>query len=292
MADISAQLVAKLREMTGARLMDSKKALAETQAEHSGKGEAAWLTAGETWLRTKNMDKGGSMQTSAERVAKEGLLGHFLADDKRVMTVVELSANTDFVAKNAEFLKLLSDLVELAHKNKLDTAEKLGAATINGQTVTDAVKLLAGKIGENISLKRVVRVEGEIGFYIHHDNKQGAIVELAGVTGEKAHALGKDIAMHVVFAKPNYLVREEVPADLVKKEQDIATEKLKTDPKMASKPPEILAKIVAGQINKFYGTLVLPDQPYYKDGAKNVAQILKENGATVKRFERFEIGAI
>lgn len=292
MAVINAQMVAKLREKTGAKLMDCKKALVETQAEFSAQGEEAWIAAAETWLRKKSLSAGEKIQGSAERVAKEGLLGHFLSDDKRVITVVELSANTDFVAKNAEFLKLLSDLVHLAHTNKIDSAEKLGAMQMNGQPVSEVVKSLAGKIGENISLKRVVRFDGEIGFYIHHDNKQGAIVEVTGITGEKAQNLAKDIAMHIVFAKPSALSRDEVSQDLLKKETDIAMEKLKADPKNANKPPQILEKIVAGQVNKFYSTLVLPDQGYYKDGAKTVAQILKENGATVKRFERFEVGAI
>jgi elongation factor Ts len=137
-----------------------------------------------------------------------------------------------------------------------------------------------------------VRIEGEFGHYIHHNDKEGAIVELSGVTGEKAKAIGKDIAMHVVFAKPSYLTREEVPQDLLKKESEIATEKLKNDPKNANKPPEIISKIVQGQVNKFYGTIVLPDQPYYKDGAKTVAAVLKEGGATVKRFVRFQVGVI
>jgi len=272
--------------------MDCKKALVETQGEFGVQGEEAWVAAAETWLRKKSLSAGEKIQGSAERVAKEGLLGHFLSDDKRVLTVVELSANTDFVAKNAEFLKLLQDLVQLAHTNKVDSAEKLSAMTLNGQPVVEAVKSMAGKIGENISLKRVIHLDGEIGFYIHHDNKQGAIVEVTGATGEKAQALGKDLSMHIVFAKPSFLTRDEVSADLVKKETDIAMDKLKTDPKNSGKPANILEKIVAGQVNKFFSTLVLPDQAYYKDGAKSVAQILKDNGAAVKRFERFEVGAI
>lgn len=289
MSEINAALVGKLREKSGARLMDCKKALTETQGEAGGRGEGAWLEAAEGWLRKKSLDKGGSM---AERTAAEGLLGHKVSNGGKAITVVEMTANTDFVAKNPEFTTLLNSLVELADTNKIDSAEKLNAMSLNGQPVSDVVKSLAGKIGENISLKRVVRFEGEIGFYIHHDNKQGAIVELAGVSGEKAQALGKDISMHIVFAKPSCLTREEVSQDLLKKEQDIATERLKTDPKNANKPPEILAKIVAGQVNKFYSTLVLPDQAYYKDGNKTVAQVLKDNGATVKRFVRFEVGVV
>jgi elongation factor Ts len=291
MAGITAQMVAKLREKSGAKMMDCKKALVETQAEGGG-NEESWMTAAETYLRKKNLSAGEKVQGSAERVAKEGLLGHFISDDKRVLTVVELTANTDFVAKNAEFLKLLAEMVDLAHKNHIDSADKLASMQIHGQSVTDVLKGMSGKIGENINLKRVVRFDGEIGYYIHHDNKQGAIVEIGGVTGEKAQAIGKDIAMHIVFAKPSFLKRDEVSADAVKKETDIAMDKLKTDPKNANKPPQILEKIVQGAVNKFFASLVLPDQAYYKDGGKTVEQVLKEQGATVKRFERFEVGAV
>ena len=288
MAEINAQLVGKLREKSGARLMDCKKALTETVA-FAEKGEAAWLEAAEGWLRKKSLDKGSAM---AEKAATEGLLGHKVSADGRTLTVVEMTANTDFVAKNEEFLTLLKDLVELADANKLDDAAKLGAMQLKGASVSDTVQSLAGKIGENIGLKRVVHYSGDIGFYIHHDNKQGAVVELTGVTGEKAAAIGKDIAMHIVFAKPSVLTRAEVSPDLLKKETDIVMEKLKTDPKNASKPANILEKIASGQVNKFYSTLVLPDQEYYKDGSKTVAKVLADQGATVKRFTRFEVGVI
>jgi elongation factor Ts len=287
--EIPAALVGKLREKSGARLMDCKKALSESGAEFSSKGEDKWLDAAEGWLRKKSLDKGGAM---ADRTASEGLLGHKLSSDGKTLTVVEMTANTDFVAKNAEFLKLLNDLVELADSNKIDAAEKLSGLKLNGELVSDVVKSLAGKIGENISLKRVVRIEGEIGYYIHFDNKQGAAVEVGGATGEKAQAIGKDISMHIVFAKPDYLTRDQVSPELVKKETDIVTEKLKTDPKNASKPPEILNKIAAGQLNKFFSTIVLPDQPYYKDGNKTVAQVLKDQNASVKRFVRFQVGVL
>ena len=289
MAEITADLVKRLREMSGARMMDCKKALEETKAEFSAKGDEGWLGGAEGWLRKKSLAAGGAIQ---ERAASEGLLGYKLSPSG-ALTVVEMTANTDFVAKNPEFLKLLNDLVELADENKLTTAEELSTKSLNGSPVTDVVKALAGKIGENISIKRVVRFDGDIGYYIHHDNKQGAIVEIGGISGEAAKALGKDISMHIVFAKPNHLSREEVSKELIQKETDIAAERLKSDPKNANKPPEILNKIVAGQVNKFYSTLVLPDQAYYKDGNKTVAQVLKENGnATIKRFVRFEVGVI
>ncbi len=289
MAEISAQLVARLREQSGARMMDCKKALVETQAD-AAKGEAEWLKAAETWLRKKSLDKGGAM---AERAATEGLLGYKVAADNKAITVVEMTANTDFVCRNDEFKKLLDTLVEIADSKKIIDVQELNAQSIGGVSVADTVKSLAGKIGENIGIKRVVRLEGELGCYIHFDNKQGAVVELDGISGEQAQAVGKDLSMHIVFAKPNYLKREEVPADLVQKETEIITDKLKTDPKNASKPAEILQKIAAGQLSKFYAQVVLPDQAYYKDGGKTVAQVLKENGnATVKRFVRFQVGVI
>ena len=289
MPEVTAELVKELREKSGARMMDCKKALEETKAA-SGQEKAAWLAGAETWLRKKSLAAGGAIQ---ERAATEGLLGHKLSADGRVLLVVEMTANTDFVAKNAEFIKLLQDLLDLAEQKGVTATEQLAALTLHGAPVQESVKALAGKIGENISLKRLVRVEGDFGFYIHHDNKQGAIVELAGLSGAQAQAVGKDLAMHVVFAKPNYLQRAEVCPDLVKKETEIAAERLKNDPKMASKPPEILNKIAAGQLNKFYAQVVLPDQPYYKDGSKTVAQVLKDSGgATVKRFVRFEVGKI
>jgi elongation factor Ts len=289
MADISAQLVAKLREKTGARMMDCKNALSETQAD-AGKGEEAWVAAAETWLRKKSLDKGHAM---AGRAATEGTLGHKVSADGKAITVIEMTANTDFVAKNAEFRKLLDDLVTLADTKRIDSLEKLNAESVQGQPVTEAVKSLAGKIGENIGIKRVVRCEGEIGYYIHHDSKQGAVVEIGGISGEPAQALGKEMAMHVVFAKPSFLKREEVPQEAVAKETEIITERLKTDPKNASKPAEILAKIAQGQLGKFYAGSVLVDQAYFRENKKTVAQVLKESGnAAVKRFVRFEVGAL
>src|SRR6185295_5323867 len=152
--------------------------------------------------------------------------------------------------------------------------------------VSEVVKELAGKIGENIAVKRVAYVEGEFGYYLHSDYKQFAAVELTAVTREKAQAIGKDLSMHVVFAKPTCLKREQVPQDLVSKEMEIAQDRLKNDPKNSKKPPEILAKIAQGQLDKFYGTIDLVDQPYYRENAKTVTQHLKEQGGgiAVKRY--------
>ncbi|MFH0940060.1 MAG: elongation factor Ts, partial [Planctomycetota bacterium] len=146
MAEVNVQLVAKLREKTGARMMDCKKALVETQTE--SQSSSGWLDIAELWLRKKNLDKGEKM---AEKVATEGLLGSLLSTDGCAITVVEMTANTDFAAKNSEFIKLLADLCALADQQKVDTVEKLAALTIHGVSVTDTIKALAGKIGENIN---------------------------------------------------------------------------------------------------------------------------------------------
>jgi elongation factor Ts len=174
-----------------------------------------------------------------------------------------------------------------------DSADALLEEELEGRRVSEVVKELAGKIGENIAVQKVKRVGGAFGYYFHHDAKQGAAVELEGVEGEEARELGKDLAMHVVFAKPKYLTREEVSQKEIDKEKAIITERLKTDPKNAKKPAEILDKIATGQINKFFGQICLMDQPYYRpEVKKTVAQVLREKkaGVKIKRFEHFLIG--
>lgn len=290
MADVTADMVKELREKTGARMMDCKKALDQTKAEYADKGRGPWMDAGEKFIRITTQAKGGEMK---EKAASEGLLGMKRSADGKAVTIVEMTATTDFVAKNDQFLKLLQQLVDLSDTGKIDSAEKLNAASLNGTLVAEVVKAMAGNIGENISVKRVERFEGEVGCYIHFDNKQGALVELGGVSGQAAIDLGKELCMHIVAAVPvpSYLTREEVPADLLSKEKEIISERLKNDPKNAGKPPQILEKIVTGQLGKFYGEHVLPDQLYAMDNSKTVSQVLKDRGnATIKRFARFQVG--
>ena len=281
MAESEMDKIKKLREETGARVLDVQKALKECSGN---------LDEARTWLRKKNLATGAA--TSA-RAAAEGLIGCKLGADGKAIALVELTANTDFVTKNEEFRKLLNDLAALCEALKIDSPDVLLRQRMNGRSVSEVVQELAGKIGENIAVKQVARVEGEFGYYVHHDGKQAAVVELSGAAGEKAQALGKDLAMHVVFAKPKCVTREDVPADLVAKEKEILAERLKSDPKNASKPPQILAKIAEGQLGKFYASICLLDQPYYRENAKTVSQFLKEQGSgiTVKRFVHLKVGA-
>ncbi|MBE7463131.1 MAG: translation elongation factor Ts [Planctomycetes bacterium] len=275
---IDAKVVMQLRSETGAAMMDCKKAL-----EEAGGDKAKALE----WLRKKNLASGEKKQ---DRAADEGALGAKLEGD--ALTVVELSANTDFVVRNEQFKKLLDDLVALASAKGITSAEALGKQELGGSAVNDVVRELAGKIGENIGLKRVLRFTGAFGYYLHHDSKQGAVVELEGASGDAARELGKDLAMHVVFAKPEYLKREEVPAEQVQKEKAFISDKLREDPKNAKKPPEILDKIADGQIAKFFGERCLLDQPYFRENKMTVTQHLQQagGGAKIKKFTFLRVG--
>jgi len=294
---VTADMVKDLRQKTGARMMDCKAALDATSD----------FNAAVDWLKKKNLDTEVGGKPSAE-----GLLGCFfnsglsclqageVGPPEKSITVVELSASTDFACQSDDFRSLLRHLVGRADFEKIGSVEALNAAQYSAQQpgatgfiadpIVDRVRALAGRVGENIFIKRVVRMTGEFGYYIHFDNKQGAVVQLEGATGELAEKIGKDIAMHIVFAKPDYLSREQVPQADVDREKAIIESRLKDDPKNSKKPPEIIEKIVTGQLAKFFSQKVIGDQGYYKDEKKPLSQILKDLGVKIVRFERFQVG--
>jgi elongation factor Ts len=288
MATTTAQMVKELREQTGAGMMDCKKCLDEAGGD---------LEKAVELVRKAGLARGGKQ---ASREAKEGLLAWKAAPDGSVITVVQMSAGTDFATRNPEYRTLLNDIAAVAFEIGSDrlTAESPGSgpalltAPFKATTVGEAVQSLAGKISENIQLTRVVRFSGTIGWYIHHDAKQGAVVLLGGVSGAAAQELGKDVAMHAVFAKPTYLDRADVPAEVVAKEREIAEALVKNDPKMQGKPAQVLEKIAVGRVDKFYADKCLREQPYYRDNAKTVTQVVKEKAATVEAFSRFEVGVL
>jgi elongation factor Ts len=278
MADNVEQLKA-LRQATGARMLDCQKALKEC----GGNMDEAMA-----WLRKKNLAAG---EATSARQAQEGLLGVKMGADGRAMAIVEVSSNTDFVARNDKFKTLVGQLADLCEGLKIDSVEVLQRQRLNGRGVSEILQELAGTMGENIAIKRVAFIEGELGSYVHFDQKQAAVVELEGVTGEKAKELGKELAMHVVFAKPTCIMPAEVPAADVEKEKAIIQERLKEDPKNSNKPPQILEKIAEGQLGKFYAAVCLNEQPYFRENAKKISQILKESGgAKVKRFIYMKVG--
>jgi elongation factor Ts len=278
---ITTEMVKTLRDKTGAKMMDCKQALTAS---------AGQMEAATDWLRQKNLNT-----DVTEKPASEGRIGY--RADSNAITIVEMSASTDFAANGQDFKDCLMLAVIEAHNAKIDSIEALNnrpaPLSYGLTTIGEQVLGLAGRLGENVAIKRVVRMEGNIGHYVHFDNKQAAAIEMDGVAGELAEKIGKDICMHIVFAKPGYLTRNEVPVHLVEAEKQIIQARLQDDPKNKNKPPQIVEKIVAGQLGKFYGQSVFVDQGYYKDGKKPMTEILKELGdIKVKRFVRFQVGVI
>jgi elongation factor Ts len=274
MAEITAGMVKALREKTDAPMMECKKALAEAGGD-MGKAEEI--------LRIK---LGNRATKAAGRIAAEGVVAAHISAEGRTGALVEVNCETDFVAKNPEFVALAAAVAELvALLNPRDVAA-LGELPLKGQTVEEARKALAGKIGENLAIRRFVRMEakGRLAVYIHGGAKIGVIVDYSG--GDEQ--LGRDLAMHVAGASPRPLAvsKEQVPADLVKKERDIAAAKAAE----SGKPANIVEKIVEGSVQKFLKEVTLLAQPFVKDDTRSVEQLLKSKGASVSTFALYVVG--
>ncbi|WP_425147091.1 translation elongation factor Ts [Deinococcus sp.] len=265
--------IKKLREMTGAGMMDVKKALSDAQ----GSEEKAIAL-----LRERGIAKAVK---KADREASEGLVrfsvdGHS-ADGMRA-AIVEVNSETDFVARNSDFQALVQRLADAALKAETGDLETFKNYVLDsGDTVGTEVAAAAGRIGENLVLSRVAYVEGQnVAGYVHSNGKIGVLVDLAG--GSEAQA--KDVALHVAAERPQYLSRDEVNAQDIEKEREVLTNKAINE----GKNPELAAKIVQGQIGKFYEERVLGEQKFVKDNSLTVGKYLGDAG--VRRFVRFEIG--
>ena len=261
--------IKKLRELTGAGMMDVKKALAD-----AGNDEDKAVAL----LRERGIVKAAK---KADREAKEGLV-KFVVDGNRA-AIVEVNSETDFVARNSDFQALVESLAQAALKAGTNDVEEFKNFTLDGgDTVANTIAAAAGKIGENLVLNRVAYVEGDtVAGYVHSNGKIGVLVDPAGGDTQKA----KDVALHVAAERPQYLTRDEVNADDIEKEREILTNKALNE----GKPQQIVEKIVGGQIGKFYEEKVLPEQKFVKDQSLTVSKYL--DGAQIKRFVRFEIGA-
>ena len=274
MAEITASMVKELREKTDAPMMECKKALSEAAGD---------LAKAEEILRVK---LGNKASKAATRVTAEGIVGIYISADAKLGAMVEVNCETDFVAKNDEFLALVQNVAELvATKNPADV-EALSALDINGQSVEETRKALIGKIGENMSIRRFVRVDakGAVASYIHGGSKIGVLIDLVG--GDEA--LAKDLAMHIAASKPKSLDASGVPAELLEVERRIAIEKARE----AGKPEAMLEKIADGTVQKFLKDVTLLDQVFVKaeDGKQTVSQLLKAKGASVAGFTLFIVG--
>lgn len=265
---VTAALVKELRERTGAGMLDCKKALVETD--------------GDIELSIENMRKSGQAKAAkkAGRIAAEGIILTKVSDG--VATMMEINSETDFVARDEGFLAFCSKLIDLAAENKINDINVLNETEIDGTKVSDLRNTLVTKIGENISPRRVISVEGDnLGAYVH-GGRIGVIAILSG--GDEA--LAKDIAMHVAAASPQFVKPEDVPAEVVEKEKGIQIEIAV----QSGKPPEIAEKMVIGRMKKFTGEISLTGQPFIKDPSNTVGQLLKSKGANVINFVRFEVG--
>jgi elongation factor Ts len=265
---VTAALVKELRERTAAGMLDCKKALVETD--------------GDIELAIENMRKNGQAKAAkkAGRIAAEGVILTKVA--KGVATMMEVNSETDFVARDDGFVKFGQKLIDTAFANKINDIDTLNNTEVDGIKISDLRDTLVAKIGENISPRRVVTVEGDnLGAYVH-SARIGVIAILQGGDEE----LAKDIAMHVAASSPQFVRPEDVSAEVVAKEREIQLDIAL----QSGKPPEIAEKMVAGRMKKFTGEISLTGQPFVKDPSILVADLLKSKGADVINFVRFEVG--
>jgi len=265
MAQISASLVKELRELTGLGMMECKKALTEAGGD---------LRKAEELLRIRS---GAKASKAAARVAAEGVIGAWLSPDARLGALVELNCETDFVAKNEDFIAFAREVAEAVAKT--NPADVQGLARFEARR-----QALVQKIGENISIRRFERIQatGQLALYLH-GAKIGVLVDYDG-----AEDLGKDLAMHVAAFKPQYLSKAEVPSDVVARERDIAEARSKETGK--GKPPEIVAKMVDGAVNKFLNENTLLGQAFVKDDKQSVEKILAAKKAKLNGYRFLVVG--
>jgi len=270
MAEISASRVKELREMTGLGMMECKNALAEAGGD---------LKRAEEILRIRS---GARASRAAGRVAAEGVIGAWLAQDAALGAMVELNCETDFVAKNEDFRAFASQLAETVARLNPTDVQALAATSTGGANVETRRQALVQKIGENISIRRFCRLEsaGKLAHYLH-GTRIGVLVDYEG-----ADEVGKDVAMHIAFGKPAYLARGDVPQDIVARERQILAARA-TD---SGKSAEIVAKMVEGGLNKFLGEITLLGQPFVKDDKQTVQKMLAARKAKVLGYRFLVVG--
>ena len=287
MAQITAALVKELREITGAGMMDCKKALVECEGD---KDKAI------DYLREKGIAKAAK---KAGRIASEGVVA--AASDGKTACIVEINSETDFVAKNDKFVDFVKEATKVIMKqNPADVEALMACKTESGETVDEALKNLILVIKENIKVRRFTRYEGVCSAYVHGGGTHGILVNFETTNDIDAKdefvVYGKDIAMQVAAANPGYVDEASVPAEVVAKEKEIMMAQMANDPKTANKPDAIKEKMIIGKLGKFYKENCLVDQAFVKDDkqsvAQHTAQVGKELGGEIKlvKCTRFEKG--
>ncbi len=274
MAAITASMVAELRAKTDAPMMECKKALTEADGD---------LLKAEEILRVK---LGNKASKAAARVTAEGIVSTYISADGKLAAIVEVNCETDFVAKNDDFLGFAKSAAELVATQSPADVAALSALPLQGATVDAVRTALVGKIGENITIRRFERVEakGKVAAYIHGGAKVGVLVDLVG--GDEV--LGKDVAMHIAASKPKSLDASGVDAALIDSERRVAIEKAKE----AGKPEAMIEKIAEGSVQKFLKDVTLLSQVFVKaeDGKQTIEQLLKSKSASVAGFNLYVVG--
>jgi len=270
MAAITAALVKELREKTDAPMMECKRALTEADGD---------LARAEEILRVK---LGSKASKASSRVTAEGLIGLYISDDGKQAAVVEINCETDFVAKNDDFVAFVNSVAELAAKQAPADVAALNELPLGEGTVESTRAALVGKIGENLSVRRFARIDtpNSVASYVH-GGRIGVLVEFTG-----DEEVGKDLAMHIAATKPRALNSEGVPAS------DIATERSVAEQKAAEsgKPADIVAKMVDGAVAKYLKEVALVSQPFVKNDKQTIEQMLKEKNATISQFVLYVVG--
>lgn len=277
MAAITAEAVKSLRERTGAGMMECKKALVEANGDLEVAAEA---------MRKSGLAKADK---KAGRVAAEGVVAIEKSADGTSVALVEVNSETDFVAREKDFQAFAAAVARVALTARPADLDALNAAKLpDGHTVDEARRALIARIGENISVRRfeLVSGNGAVATYLH-GSRIGSVVVIEGGDAQ----LGHDLAMHVAAINPPYLSSADVPAEQVEKEREIIVAQAAADPKLQGKPKEVLVKASEGKLRKFLSEITLLGQPFVKDDKQTVEQVLKQAGAKVVRYVRYEVGA-
>ncbi len=274
---ITAQDINKLRQATGAGMMDCRKALTET----NGDFEAAI-----DWLRKQGQKVAAKR---SDREAKEGVVIAKTTADNKTGFIVSITCETDFVSKNADFVAFAQSIADAAVANNVKSAEELNEVSVNGQKVSDLINDKLASIGEKIGVGRFERIEAPyVASYIHGAYRMGVLVALT----QEAPEAGKDVAMQIAAMNPLAVDPSAVPAETITRERDIVMEQMRQDPKMAGKNDDMLSKIAEGKLNAFFKESTLLAQPFVKDSSKSVQDYLKSINSDLKvtEFKRVALG--
>lgn len=270
--DIKASDVKQLRDMTGAGMLDCKKALSETNGD---------MDKAIDYLREKGISKAAK---KADRIAAEGLANIYTNENKAV--ILEVNAETDFVAKNNEFIEMVDKIGNVILNSEVTTLDDALNLTIDGSTVNDLIINETATIGEKLSFRRfetVTKNDDEVfGTYLHMGGKIASLIVLKG----NDESVAKDIAMQAAAMRPEYVSREEVPTEKVEHEKKVLTEQALTE----GKKPEFMDKIIVGRLDKFYEEICLIEQPFVKDGDLKVKAYLEQKNSSVSKMVRYEVG--